>query len=200
MASYTPCSDSENAEREMVTTILFDCEFTDLSDSASLISAGFISQSGDQFYVELSDYDQESCSDFVKTSVLPLISNPSTRMTDFISSLTDWVSNFGDEILLIADSDWDQKILTKTFASTNIALPENWQFQKAPDNFINGMQRRMFYEELGAYFLRHPDLKPHHALTDAFAIRNAYLRANEEYAIDAIDFSSSSIANQSYTK
>lgn len=160
----------------MVTPIFFDCEFTDLSDSASLISAGFTSQSGDHFYVELSDYDPESCSDFVKTTVLPLISNPSTSTTDFISSLTDWVNNFGCEILFIADSDWDQKILTKAFASRNAELPEKWQFQKTPDNFMNRMQRRLFYEEVDAYFLRYPDQKRHHALMDAYSIRNAYLR------------------------
>lgn len=170
----------------MPTPIFFDCEFTDLSDSASLISAGFVSQSGDQFYVELSDYDQESCSDFVKTTVLPLISNPSTCTTDFISSLMEWVSNAGDEILFIADSDWDQKILTKAFALSDKALPENWRFQRAPDNFINGMQRSLFYEEIGAYFLRHPDQKPHHALADASAIRGAYLRSASEYAIDNV--------------
>lgn len=167
----------ENSESDMVTPIFFDCEFTDLSDSASLISAGFVSQSGDQFYVELSDFDLNGCSDFVKTTVLPLISNPSTSTIDFISLLMDWVGNTGEEILFIADSDWDQKVLKKTFAMTNKVLPENWRFQKTPDNFINGMQRRSFYEEMGAFFLRHPDQKPHHALADASAIRNAYLLA-----------------------
>jgi len=60
----------------MVTRLFFDCEFTDLTDSASLISAGFITHSGDPFYVELSDYAVEACNDFVKATVLPLLSLP----------------------------------------------------------------------------------------------------------------------------
>lgn len=165
----------------MVTLLFFDCEFTDLSDSASLISAGFITQSGEKFYAELSDYKEDSCNDFVKTTVLPLLSLPPISTTDFLSSLTDWLSNFGEAFLFIADSDWDQKILSKTFASIGKAIPDNWRFQKTPDNFTNGTQRSLFNDEMAAFFLRYPDQKPHHALTDARAIRNAYLRAESGY-------------------
>lgn len=160
-----------------VTLLFFDCEFSDLSDSASLISAGFIAHSGEQFYAELSDYQEESCNDFVKAIVLPLLSLPPISTADFLSSLTDWLSNLGEDFLFIADSDWDRKILTKTLASVGKAIPENWRFQKTPDNFTNGMQRSLFNDEVAAFFLRHPNQKPHHALTDARAIRNAYLRA-----------------------
>lgn len=165
----------------MVTLLFFDCEFTDLSGSASLISAGFVSQSGDQFYAELSDYEEDACNDFVKTTVLPLLSLPPISTADFLSSLTDWLSNLGGDFLFIADSDWDQKILTKTFASLGKTIPENWRFQKTPDNFTNGTQRSLFNDEMAAFLLRHPDQKQHHALTDARAIRNAYLRAESGY-------------------
>jgi len=80
---------------EMVTLIFFDCEFTDLSASASLISAGFITQSGGQFYAELSDYEGEACNDFVKATVLPLLSLPPISTADFVSSLTDWLNTLG---------------------------------------------------------------------------------------------------------
>ncbi|MGB4064749.1 MAG: hypothetical protein WBK19_13085 [Azonexus sp.] len=165
----------------MVTLLFFDCEFTDLSDSASLISAGFITQSGEQFYAELSDYEEDSCNDFVKTTVLPLLSLPPITTADFLSSLTDWLSNLGDDFLFISDSDWDQKILSKTLASVGKAIPKTWRFQKTPDNFTNGIQRSIFNDEMAAFFLRHPDQKQHHALTDAHAIRNAYLRAESGY-------------------
>lgn len=39
----------------------------------------------------------------------------------------------------------------------------------------------LFNDEMAAFFLRHPDQKPHYALTDARAIRNAYLRAESGY-------------------
>lgn len=114
----------------MVTLLFFDCEFTDLSGSASLISAGFITQSGDHFYAELSDYENSACNDFVKATVLPLLSLPPISTADFFSSLTDWLNTLGGDFLFIADSDWDRKILTKTFASIGQAIPEKWHFQK----------------------------------------------------------------------
>lgn len=165
----------------MVTPIFFDCEFTDLSSSASLISAGFITQSGDPFYVELSDYSEDSCNDFVKATVLPLLSLPKISTTDFYAMLTDWLSNLGGDFLLISDSDWDQKILAKTLASLGRSIPDNWRFQKTPNNFTNGMQRRLFDDEMAAFFLRYPDQKPHHALADARAIRDAYRKAESGY-------------------
>lgn len=165
----------------MVTLLFFDCEFTDLSSSASLISAGFITQSGDQFYAELSDYQEDSCNDFVKATVLPLLSLRPISTADFFSLLINWLSNLGEDFLLIADSDWDQKILSKTFASIGKIIPDNWRFQKTPDNFTNGTQRSLFNDEMAAFFLRHPDQKAHHALTDARAIRNAYLRTESGY-------------------
>lgn len=165
----------------MVTLIFFDCEFTDLCGSASLISAGFITQSGDHFYAELSDFEESACNDFVKATVLPLLSLPPISTLNFLASLTNWLSNQGGDFLFIADSDWDQKILTKTFSSAGKTIPGNWRFQKTPDNFTNGRQRSFFNDEIAAFYLRHPDQNAHHALTDARAIRNAYLRAELGY-------------------
>lgn len=170
-----------NGIEKMGTLIFFDCEFTDLSASASLISIGFVTQSGDQFYAELSDYEEDVCNDFVKTTVLPLLSLHPMSTANFLSSLTDWLNAMGEDFLFIADSDWDQKILTKTFASVGKAIPDNWRFQKTPDNLQNGTQRSLFNDEMAAFFLRHPDEKAHHALADARAIRNAYLRAASGY-------------------
>ena len=135
----------------MVTPLFFDCEFTDLSNSASLISAGFITQSGEQFYAELSDYEKDACNDFVRATVLPLLTLPPISTVDFLSSLTDWLSTLGEDFLFIADSDWDQKILTRTFASVGQAIPDNWRFQKTPDNFTNGTQRSLFNDEMAAF-------------------------------------------------
>lgn len=166
---------------EMSTHIFFDCEFTDLSGFASLISAGFISHSGDEFYAELSDFEESACNDFVKATVLPLLSERPVSTAAFLSSLIAWLDNLGGDFLFVADSDWDQKILTKTFALGGKTIPGNWQFQKTPDNFSTGTQRSLFNDEMAAFFLRYPDEKAHHALTDARAIRNAYLRAELGY-------------------
>jgi hypothetical protein len=172
---------TDNGIAKMVTLLFFDCEFTDLADSALLISAGFITQAGEPFYAELSGYEADACNDFVKATVLPLLSLRPISTAEFLSTLIDWISHLGEDFLFVADSDWDQKIMTKTFASLGKSIPDNWRFQKTPDNFTNGMQRSLFNDEMAAYFLRHPDQKQHHALTDASAIRNAYLRATSGY-------------------
>lgn len=161
----------------MTKLLFFDCEFTGLSHSAKLISAGFITASGDYFYGELADYEAHDCNDFVKATVLPLLTLPALATADFISSLTNWISLLGEDVLFVADSDWDQRILATTFASVGKTIPEKWQFQKTPNNFTNGIQRNVFNEEMAAFFLRNPEMKQHHALADARAIRNAYLRA-----------------------
>lgn len=95
----------------MVTLLFFDCEFTDLSGSVSLISAGFVTQSGDHFYAELSEYEEGACNEFVKATVLPLLSLPPIATIDFISSLTDWLGNLGGELLLsLAASPFHQEL------------------------------------------------------------------------------------------
>lgn len=46
--------------------IFLDCEFTQLNKDSKLISLALVSESGDEFYVELTDtYSVEDCSEFV---------------------------------------------------------------------------------------------------------------------------------------
>lgn len=45
--------------------IFFDTEFTDLCADAHLISIGCVSEDGQPFYVELTSFEQDQCSDFV---------------------------------------------------------------------------------------------------------------------------------------
>ena len=162
----------------MAKLIFFDCEFTDLSIAGSLVSIGFIADSGEEFYVELSDFDEAKCNNFVKTTVLPLLTLRRISSSHFISSLMKWVGNFDEYLILVADSDWDRKMLAKTFASLGKTLPDNWRFYKTPDNFTNAQQRQLFNNEIDAFFLRNPRQRQHHALVDARAIRSAYKRAD----------------------
>ena len=50
--------------------IFFDTEFTGLDENAELISIGMISESGEKFYAELSDFDKNKCSDWVRKNVV----------------------------------------------------------------------------------------------------------------------------------
>lgn len=51
--------------------LFIDTEFTDLRKNAELISIGVISERGDKFYAEITDYDKEKCNDFVLSVVIP---------------------------------------------------------------------------------------------------------------------------------
>lgn len=161
----------------MSTLVFLDTEFTDLSSSGSLISAGFITEKGEEYYAELSDFNERDCNDFVKFQVLPLLSGPRISTDAFVRQLSLWLAKMDSEVVLVADSTWDQKMLVKAFTFVGLALPAAWLFRKVPDHFPSGQQRQTFNDEMSAYFLRHPQETPHHALSDARAVRAGYVRA-----------------------
>lgn len=146
----------------MVTLLFFDCEFTDLSGSASLVSAGFITQSGEQFYAELSDYEEDSCNDFVKTTVLPLLSLPPISTADFAFLADRLARQLGRRFSVhrrfrLGSEDPEQDLsLGRQSHPEDLAIS-----RKTPDNFTNGIQRSIFNDEMAAFFLRHPDQKQH---------------------------------------
>lgn len=50
--------------------IFFDTEFTGLYQDTDLISIGLISGTGDTFYAEFTDYDEEKCGDWIVEHVI----------------------------------------------------------------------------------------------------------------------------------
>lgn len=50
--------------------VYVDTEFTDFLD-CELISIGLVADDGREFYGERSDFEQSSCSEFVRAAVLP---------------------------------------------------------------------------------------------------------------------------------
>ena len=63
--------------------VFIDTEFTNLGKDAQLISVGAVSEFGEKFYAEISDYDTSLESDFVKENVIPnlLIANKTQKLT-----------------------------------------------------------------------------------------------------------------------
>lgn len=161
----------------MSTEIFIDCEFTDLDPSGYLISAAFVANDGEIFYAELSDYPASDCNVFVRDTVLPLLSQTTLSTAEFVQQLTGWLSGLGPDVVLIADSMWDERMLRKAFERVGGDVPASWKFRVAPACFECGQQRQAFDEEMSAFFLRHPEETPHHALSDARAVRSAYRRA-----------------------
>lgn len=59
-----------------ITKIFFDAEFTGLHQNTTLISIGFIAESGQSFYAELYDYDQSQINDWLKQNVISKLMLP----------------------------------------------------------------------------------------------------------------------------
>lgn len=51
-------------------TYFFDTEFTGLRKDTTLISIGIVSDTGDRFYAELTDYDEGMCDEWIEKNVL----------------------------------------------------------------------------------------------------------------------------------
>ena len=50
--------------------VFFDTEFTGLHQNTTLISIGLVSERGDTFYAEFSDYDKAQCDEWINTNVI----------------------------------------------------------------------------------------------------------------------------------
>lgn len=157
--------------------VFLDCEFTDLDPSGSLVSAAFVTEGGESYYAELSDYQVRNCNEFVKATVLPLLSQSPISTRQFVEQLTEWLNGLGPDVVLVADSSWDERMLRAAFERIGQPVPPTWQFKLAPACFDTGAQRQAFNDETEAFFLRNPGERPHHALSDARAVRSAYRRA-----------------------
>jgi hypothetical protein len=108
--------------------LFFDCEFTQLNQSTKLISLALVSESGDEFYVELTDtYQVEDCSDFVIENVLPQLGLPSHGVTlvDARVALKTFLSGFGGLPEVCSDvPEWDWNFFCQ-LAYVNHRWPSN---------------------------------------------------------------------------
>lgn len=105
----------------MRTKLFFDTEFTGLHQKTTLISIGFVAETGQSFYAELTDYDKSQVDEWLQKNVIdnlvlpnepPLnatLSNGFVGDADFIKGkLSEWLSQF-EEIEMWSDClsyDW----------------------------------------------------------------------------------------------
>jgi hypothetical protein len=69
--------------------VFFDTEFTGLHKDTTLISIGLVSDSGKEFYAELTDYDPSQVDDWIKENVIDnLVFNDMEPFVDCIGSAT----------------------------------------------------------------------------------------------------------------
>ena len=92
--------------------LFLDCEFTQLSSAAKLISLALVAEDGREFYVELQDtWQAGDCSDFVKEIVLPQLwgGNYSLPTLEARKALLGFLTSFNNEVEIVTDApqfDW----------------------------------------------------------------------------------------------
>lgn len=161
--------------------IFFDTEFTTLGPGAELLSIGLVSEDGaHQLYLERSDFDPEICSDFVLKCVIPHFSlsfvdqidveSGELELEKFSALLEPWLAKIPGPLQFACDSWLDFRFLSELLSG---AYPPHCH----PRPLIIGAPDPNDWDFfVGAYFALHRGELRHHALCDARAIRDAWLR------------------------
>lgn len=153
--------------------LFLDCEFTQLNQSAKLISLALVAETGQEFYVELRDtYIAEDCSDFVIQNVLPQLDlqRHGVSLIDAQVSLREFLNGFNEMLEVCSDApEWDWEFFCQL-----AYVKHEWPIHVAnlPTNLIQ-LFRHLEANDLGDAPI--PDL-PHHALLDARLLAELYQR------------------------
>lgn len=123
--------------------IFFDTEFTGLHKNTTLISIGLVTDDGEKFYAELTDYDESQCNDWIEENVLnhlilsgneelaaalgddPMATTVLGCKADVRHELLEWLRNLGDDIQFVSDvCHYDMVLLVDLLADSALELPE----------------------------------------------------------------------------
>ncbi|MFZ4624375.1 MAG: hypothetical protein ACOYNF_09090 [Rhodoferax sp.] len=154
--------------------VFFDTEFTGLTSDPRLLSIGFLADTGATLYLEFTDGWQESaCSAWVRQHILPTLGQ-GERLTRRAAGqrIFDWLLSLDAPLILLADSDYDTVLMTKLLQECGLT---DTRFRIEQLAFTGKPQAFEFEAAKQRYFASH-GLAPHHALSDAAALRAAWLQ------------------------
>lgn len=151
--------------------LFLDTEFTNLA-RPDLISIGIATVGGTDFYAERTDYRHEDCADFVEDEIIPLLGKtPGAACTalELASRLRDWFDALPEPATILYDYEADWQLLHAAFIGDP---PRNVGAHQLVDHTIF---RHSAYK-LGEVLTYSAEWPPHHALADAQALREGYVR------------------------
>ena len=98
----------------MANLIFLDTEFTDFAIQ-KLISVGMVDTAGNEFYVELSGWDERDCSMFVLDEVLPSLRGDRTSLLEAGAQLLNWLDRHHADApsIILVDSEYDLGLFSK---------------------------------------------------------------------------------------
>ena len=163
--------------------IFFDTEFTTMDKNGvrRLISIGCVSETGEEFYCELTDtYFEGLCSEWVIQNVLPLLQGGKCRMAEAVLAvrLKDWIERLTDkEVIFRSDCpriDWEWvESLFKFYG-----WPKNLRRQCGAISFDHDDHAERYALAFDDYW-KDNSARRHHALIDARSLMFAWKRAVE---------------------
>jgi len=121
-----------------MTKVFFDAEFTGLNQNATLISLGLVTETGETFYCEFTDYDLSQVNSWIRENVLAnliypgvfeLIEfGPSVSMTGNVNevrcALITWFAQFDDVEIWGDCLAWDWVLFCEVFGGA-FSIPVN---------------------------------------------------------------------------
>lgn len=181
------------------TKIFFDTEFTGLHQQTTLISIGCVSECGQEFYAELTDYDQSQIDDWLQENVidnlmgLQPLGKPNApailpnncycgNIKRIAIDLSKWLSQFNQVEMWSDTLAYDWVLFNQLFGHA-FNIPKNVYYipfdiatllkAKGIDPDIN--REKFAYGEFYAEMKRNK----HNALWDAKVIRDCYKKLTE---------------------
>lgn len=167
--------------------VFFDTEFTGLRQSTTLISIGCVAESGEEFYAQLTDYDESQVDEWIRKNVLDNLwwgdystKQPPTHIgtrQQVAQYLAEWLSQW-ERVEMWSDVyayDW---VLFCNLYGNAMFIPKNVYyipFDLATFLAANGVDPDISREEYGR--MADVDGQKHNALWDARVIRSCYTRA-----------------------
>lgn len=162
--------------------IFFDCEFTNLDETAELISIGFVADDPQQvFYAELAEWSDCAISDFTREVVVPILEMiPEDRLSSVACAraIAEWLASFDAPIELVSDSAWDWRLFKRLLAlsgadEVTLDTPSGKACHLRYRLFepANATEERLFFEATRSIYQG----RQHHALVDARALRAGYM-------------------------
>ncbi len=70
--------------------VFFDTEFTRGGQNTTLISIGFVSEKGDELYIELNDYDKEQVTPWLEENILNLLDGNAVSTSEATKKIESW--------------------------------------------------------------------------------------------------------------
>lgn len=180
-----------------MTKIFFDTEFTGLHQNTTLISIGMISESGEIFYGEFTDFDETQIDEWLKDNVIKNLLlggmsnnttkfNAKTKTTSvkgdknyFKTAIEKWLNQFGEVEMWSDCLSYDWILFNEIFGGA-LEIPKNIYY--IPFDIctlfkIKGIDPDISREEFCG--VKNTKQK-HNSLFDAYVIKKCYKKLNEK--------------------